>query len=107
MNQRLIDVGIRRGRLLERIATQRAQLNDQLSPVVAVLDAADLAVARVRTASDFARRHPTGIAAAIALLVLLKPRRAWQWTSRAFVAWRSWRALRQQLVAFGILSARA
>lgn len=103
MNRRLIDIGIRRGRLIERISTQRAQLGRQLQPVATVLNTADQAVAGIRTGADFARRHPTAIAATVALLVLLKPRRAWRWAGRAFIAWRSWRALREQLVAFGIL----
>lgn len=96
MNQALIDIGIRRGRLLERIAHQRAALSRDVQPVCRVLHTADQAVARVRTASDFLKSHPGLVLAAVALLVVLKPRRAWHLAKRGFLVWRLWRTLREQ-----------
>ena len=96
MNQVLIDIGIRRGRLLERIAHQRAVLSRDVQPVCHVLQTADQAVARVRTASDFLKSHPALILAAVALFVVLKPRRAWRLAKRGFFIWRLWGTLREQ-----------
>ena len=104
MDQRLIDIGIRRGRLIERIARQRALLGEQLQPVRSVLDATDRSIAGVRSGIAYLRQHPTIIVAAVALLVVLKPRRVWRWAQRGFVVWRTWRALRSQLAAFGLRS---
>lgn len=96
MNQALIDIGIRRGRLLERIVHQRAALSRDVQPVCSVLHTADQAVARVRTVTGFLRSHPGLVLAAVALLVVLKPRRAWRLAKRGFVAWRLWLTLREQ-----------
>lgn len=104
MDQRLIDIGIRRGRLIERIARQRALLGEQLQPVRGVLDATDRGIARVRTGVDYLRQRPELVVAAIALLIILKPRRVWRWAKRGFVAWRTWRAVRGQLAVFGLRS---
>jgi len=96
MNPALIDIGIRRGRLLERIAHQRAALGRDVQPVCDVLQAVDHGIARVRTVSGFLKRHPGLVLAAVALLVVLKPRRAWRLAKRGFVVWRLWRTLREQ-----------
>lgn len=102
MNQRLIDIGIRRGRLIERIASQRALLGEQLQPVRSVLNATDRGIAGVRSGIAYLRQHPGIVIATVALLVILKPRRAWRWAQRGFVVWRTWRMVRDQLAAFGL-----
>lgn len=96
MNQTLIEIGIQRGRLIERIATQRASLGQRMQPVHRVLNGADRTLAAVRSASNYVKRHPGTVAATLAVLVVLKPRRAWRWGRRSFVAWRTWHALREQ-----------
>jgi len=102
MNDRLIEVGVRRGRLLERIASQRAAIGSELAPVRDALRASDRAVGILRSGVDAVRRHPALVLAGITLLVALKPRRLWRWGRRAFVAWRTWRFLRQRLAALNL-----
>lgn len=102
MNDRLIDVGVRRGRLLERIASQRAAIGKDLVPVRDALRAGDRAVGVLRSGVNAVRRHPALVVAGVALFVALKPRRLWRWGRRAFVVWRSWRFLRQRLAALSI-----
>jgi uncharacterized protein YjiS (DUF1127 family) len=104
MTQQLIDLGIRRGRLIERIASQRALLGQQLQPVRNVLAATDRGVAGVRAGIEFLRQHPGLIVVAVALLAILKPRRTWRWAQRGFIAWRTWRAARNQLAALSLWS---
>lgn len=106
MNQQLIEIGIRRGRLIERIATQRAILGRRVQPVHDVLDAADRTLAAVRTGTHYVKSHPGMVASVAALLVVLKPRRAWRWGRRTFIAWRTWRALREQLQHFEVFELR-
>ena len=102
MNQALLDLAIRRGRLIERIANQRAALSRELQPVCGVLHTADQTIARARTITGFLKSHPGLVLAAVALLVALKPRRAWRWAKRGFLVWRTWRSLRGQLASIGL-----
>lgn len=102
MNQALVDIAIRRGRLIERIANQRTALSRELQPVCGVLHTADQGIARVRTATAFLKNHPGFVLAAVALLVALKPRRVWRWAKRGFLVWRTWRSLRGQLAGIGL-----
>jgi hypothetical protein len=106
MNQRLIDLGIRRGRLLERIASQRSALAYQLAPLREALSVADRAVAGLRRGTDYVKQHPGLALAALAVLVIVKPCRAWRWARRGFIAWRSWVALRERFAVFGLRSGR-
>jgi hypothetical protein len=102
MNQKLIDISIRRGRLIERIAYQRAALGRDMQPICGVLRTADHTIARVRTATNFLKKHPGLVLAAAALLASLKPRRVWRWAKRGFVVWRTWKTLRKQLATLGL-----
>jgi len=102
MNPQLIDIGIRRGRLLERIASQRSALVRQMEPVHSVLNVADRGLAGLRSGTAYVKRHPGLAVAAFAVLAIAKPRRAWRWARRGFIAWRTWSALREQFAAFGL-----
>ena len=104
MNHRLIEIHRQRGRLLERIAGQRAALSRDLQPVRASLSSVDRVVGRIRSVTDYIKRHPSIAALAVAGLFAIKTERAWRWTKRAFFAWRTWRAFGNKL---SILSSRA
>jgi hypothetical protein len=95
----LIEIGIRRGRLQERIARQRAELGGQLRPLRDALASTDRAVALVDAGVAGIRRHPSLVLAAFVVLALLKPRRVWRWGRRAFFVWRTWRVLRGRIEA--------
>jgi hypothetical protein len=94
MEKRLIELHQQRGRLIERIATQRGTLARQLAPVRATLDTTDRALAVVRDSVCYLRQHPAAVAALAAALFAWKPRMLWRWLRRVFLVWRSWRALR-------------
>ena len=104
MNQDLIELAVQRGRLIERISQQRRQLGQQLQPLGASLHGLDQAVAVVRRGSDYAKQHPEVVAAGVAVLVVLQPRRVWRWSQRGFFVWRAWRKLRQQMSDLGLLA---
>jgi hypothetical protein len=103
MNQQLIDLAVQRGRLLERISNQRQQLGQQLLPLGSTLRTADRAVTAIRNGSTYVKQHPEVVTVAVAVLVVLQPRRVWRWTRRGFFAWRSWRMLRVQLADLGLM----
>lgn len=97
MNQQLNKLHLRRGRLLERIASQRASLSDEVQPVHAALDSADRVLGRIRAGVDYLRAHPAVIAVVgLAAVFVVKPRRVWRWSSRAFSVWQTWRLMRDR-----------
>lgn len=100
MQQRINELHLRRGRLLERIAGQRATLTKDLRPVVAALDTTDRLLAHLRAGSDYFRQRPGIVVLAAAAFVAVKPSRVWRWTRRGLFAWQSWRRLRGYFYAF-------
>ena len=100
MQQRINELHLRRGRLLERIAGQRATLTGEFRPVVRTLGKTDQLLARLRAGSDYLKQNPGIVVLAGAMLVAVKPSRIWRWTRRGFIAWQSWRTLRGRLYAF-------
>jgi hypothetical protein len=99
MNQQLNELHLQRGRLLERIASQRASLSNELAPVHTALDSTDRVFGRVHAGVDYLRAHPAVIAVlGLAAVFVVKPRRIWRWSSRAFSVWQTWRVMRDRFV---------
>ena len=101
MTQRLNELHLERGRLLERITTQRYVLINEVQPVKAVLGRADQAVDVVRTGVDTLKRYPALAGVAAAVLCVFKPRRVFRLARRGFFVWRTWRSVRERLMASG------
>jgi YqjK-like protein len=93
VNRRLAQNHARRERLLGRSAVQRDELAALLTPLRGPLALADRAVAAAR----WARAHPEAVGLAAAILVVLSPRRALRWASRAFTVWRGYRLASRML----------
>ena len=106
MTERVNELHERRGRLLERIATQRGALRSDLQPVVVSLAAVDRLLARARAGSDYVRQHPHVMALSVAALLAVRPKRAWRWAKRGLFAWQTWRTLSRRFYAFGRNTAR-
>lgn len=97
MNQQLNELHLRRGRLLERIASQRSALAEHVAPVHAALDSTDRFFGRIHAAVYYLKTHPIGSAAlTLAAVYIVKPRRAWRWAARAFSTWQTWRLMRDR-----------
>ena len=86
----VIDIMVKRERLLARCAAQRDELSSLAVQFATPLKVADRAVAAV----DFLRRHPLVLVVAGAFFAAVERRRSWTWVKRGFVVWRSYRALR-------------
>jgi hypothetical protein len=106
MLKKEVELALKRGRLQERIAAQRATLAAQVVPIAGALATADRAVALGRSGIAYVRTHPLQVGAAFALLAILRPRRVWRWSRHAFVAWGAWRKLRARIEAAGFLGRR-
>ncbi len=94
MQQRLIELQLQRGRLLERIAHQRERLGEQTEPVTRVLQLGDRVSDIASQCKRTAIENPLTMAALAGLVLVIRPRAVMRWAQRGFVAWRSWNALR-------------
>jgi hypothetical protein len=103
MPNREIELALKRGRLQERIAAQRATLAAQMGPIANILGAADRTIALGKSGIAYARTHPVTVGAAVALLAALRPKRVWRWSRRVFLAWTAWRKLRIRLEGLGLV----
>jgi len=84
---RLLELAERRSRLIERARAQREQLARSLAGTDT---AADL-LARAFRVVEGVLQQPLIVAAAVALLVVLRPRRALRWLMKGWSAWRLYR----------------
>lgn len=84
MNNDLIQLAVKRGELKARIAMQRDALGQHIWPVKNLLGAGDRAVEGVH----WLKGHPGAVVAAVAALVVVRPKRAWRLAKRAFVLYR-------------------
>ena len=96
--RRLNEIHLERGRLLERITTQRYFLAAEIQPVHAALIKLDIVRVRARQGLDYIKQHPLFALAAVAVLATLNIRRTLRLAQRGFFFWRTWRALRQQFM---------
>lgn len=106
MTNRQIELALKRGRLLERIASQRATLAAQAVPIGRALEKTDRAIAVGRAGIDYVKHHPGQVGAAVAILAILQPKRVWRWGRRAFVAWGIWKKVRDRLDSAGLIGRR-
>lgn len=97
--EKRIELALKRGRLQERIAGQRAALAAQMRPVAAALARADQGIALAHAGAEYVKRHPLQVGFVVALLALSRPRRILRWGRRAFVVWGLWQKVRPQMDA--------
>ena len=100
MQQRLIELQLQRGRLLERIENQRTQLARQTKPVDRLLHLGDRASAIARECKRTAMENPLTLALVVGVIVVLRPRTVWRWTQRGFLAWRGYGAIRSAVARY-------
>lgn len=101
MNHRLDELLLQRGRLIERIASQREVLRQDFVPVTVALGRADAAVAGVRSFVDFLRRHAVVSSVAAGTLLIFKGKAVLRWAGRAFSWWKTWQAVHGVLLDLG------
>ncbi|WP_319242276.1 YqjK family protein [uncultured Propionivibrio sp.] len=101
MMQRLNELHLERGKLLERITTQRYVLINEVQPIRATLDRADHVIAAARSGIETVKRYPALAGVAAALVCILNARRAFRLARRGFFLWRTWRSLRERLLMSG------
>ncbi len=100
MQERLIELHQQRGRLLERLATQRNTLAQQLAPVEGLFDLPDRVNRMLLEGKALVVRHPLVVVALVASVVLLKPGAVLRWSGRGVAVWRAWSMVRKLLPNF-------
>ena len=94
MDDRLIELYVQRGRLRERISTQRELVARELAPLATALGFAHQGMVWCRRAKAYVQAHPAVVTAVVVAVLVWRPR----WVLRAvrwgFVGWRGWRAWR-------------
>jgi hypothetical protein len=85
----VIDIMVRRERLLGQCAAQRDDLAVLAQQLAGPLQVAD----RVLAGVHYLRRHPVVLGGAVALFAVIQRRNLWRWVRRGFVAWRAYRLL--------------
>ena len=86
--------------LRERRATLVAQGDSQRAELFALVERVDRATAwigRAKAIALKARSHPLSLAAGVALVVALRPRRMLKLFATGFSLWRGWRNVRSML----------
>jgi YqjK-like protein len=83
MNPRLIELAERRAVLIEKAATQRAELSREFAPWRGPLAIADQGL-RVM---DYLKRHPALLIGATLITAVLRPRRSARWLRRGWLLW--------------------
>lgn len=95
MNPKLLALATRHGALKARIDAQREALARHAEPIESALARGDTVLAGV----DWLKHHPVAVGAAVAAVVVSRPRRAWRWARRGFLFWRGWQSIRNHLSA--------
>ena len=93
MSPKLAAIQARRARLLERAAHEREDLDRALQVWAQPLGFLDRCIGALRY---FVSRPPL-VAGAAAILVVLRPRRAFRWARRAFGLWQGYRWLARKV----------
>ena len=97
MSRRFDELLLQRGRLIERIASQRTTLQQNFSPIVTALNRTDFAVAKAHSFVISIRRHPWVLSLVVVALLATKGKTVLRWSGRAFSLWRTWRLARETL----------
>lgn len=93
MNERLLELAHKRGRLSAKIQAQREALVRDSWPLATTLGAADAGAQGLR----WLREHPGTVGAGLAFSFILRPKRVFRWLRRGYFGWKTYVALRQRL----------
>lgn len=100
MDARLTELYVQRGRLRERIGTQRGQLAKELAPLRNALGLADRTSALLRQAQQWMSAHPAVVTGLAVALVVWRPRAVLRSLRWSYSLWRKWTWSRAWLQGF-------
>jgi len=77
----------------QRLTLQSAALREQFARHAVALTPALSAIDRVRDGARWLMHHPEWVALGVAAIMVARPRVAWRWARRSFLAWQLWHRL--------------
>lgn len=89
MNAAMLELALKKQRLQIAGESLRTDFERYAAGLAPAFTGANRAIA----VSQWVHRHPQFFVAAGIAFAIARPKRAWRWTRRAFVAWRAWRKL--------------
>jgi hypothetical protein len=95
MDDRLIELYVQRGRLRERIGSQRTQLARELAPLGGALQLVDRSRAVLHSARQWLTAHPGVVSVLVVAVLVWRPRAVFRSLRWGFSAWRTLHRLRQ------------
>jgi hypothetical protein len=90
MNPKLIEIALRRERLIAQAAQQRTALAQSVQPWRTPLALADQGLVALR----YLKQHPAWVAGGVAVVVMLRPRAVGKWVGRVWLLWKMVHRLR-------------
>lgn len=96
MNQKFIELALKKQRLQLQAAAQRVMILRALESATPAFGVAE----KVRTGWRWAKGHPEWLAGIGVALLVARPRAMWRWAGRSFLAWRALRRLRSALASY-------
>lgn len=94
MNQRILELALRKQRLQIRAEAERRDMARHLGGVDAVLDTVDRVRDQIRDTVQWAREKAPILSVALLVLLVTRPRRAIRLAQRVWVGWLIWRRVR-------------
>lgn len=93
MNDRLLQIRLRRERLIAKAAAQRESVASDVATLGQAIAVVDRGIAGVA----WLRAHPGVLLVAAGVMLVLRPRRTLRWSFRAFTLWQGYRRLTARL----------
>jgi YqjK-like protein len=106
MRESLLILAERRAHLTARARSERESLSAMLVPADAAANLAGSLIRVARDVLDLAGRHPLSVTAVAALLIALRPRRAFTWVGKGWSLWRLYRGARGWWLRFATPATR-
>ena len=79
---------------IQRLQFKSAALRHALAGDIDGIAPAFRTVDQIRAGIDWLRTHPLLVAAVAMTIVVVRPKAAWRWARRGFLAWQTWRRFR-------------
>ena len=93
MNERDLELALRKQRLILKSAALRVRIRRDVMGLRPALTMADRAI----EAGHWVRGHSGLLITVATALLVARPRAAFRWAKRGFLLWRGWRSLRERL----------
>ena len=90
-----MELALKRQRLQLTAAAQRRELQKSAAALVPAIEFID----KLRAGVEYIKQRPHWVVLGVAVIVVIRPRRAFRWLKRGFIAWQVYRRWRRRVMA--------